>query len=728
MIAKNTTSIFTDETLVLAISLRVQDPEAMHRRLFVALALFTSACTFDNSNTVGDSGVGQADASTADASVDASVDAAVDAAVDGPLANLTPTITTIANQATHNALVGPISFSVADADDEVATLVVTATSSDQGVVLDGDIVIGGTGANRSVTLMPIFASTGSVTITLQVTDGNSVAISEFNVGLANSVPVAAADNFGAYGNTELDVAAGLGLLVNDSDADGDDLVVVVDTVTSVMGGAVSISADGSFLYLPPVGIVNASDSFEYQVYDGFENTIGTATVVIADSELVWYVDNSVLATGDGRSSLPFKSLTEAETASVAGDVIFVFEGNGTSSDMNAGIVLKDNQRLLGETAGLTLAGQQVIAVPATPRSPTLTNTAGDGITLASNSIVRGLTVEDTTGIGITGVDISVVEISEVQVLRTVGDGIDIKADPSASSTLAIANVVVEGNGNDFTTVPIGIDVRVSGNGGGRLVSTITNTQVNGTVTGVRVRARGNTGTGVLGGNSFVMSNLGVDRVDDDGVVLEVDATSINSFSITGATINGRNGVNNATPNRGLYLAYKAGTGSATSLSITNSTLTNVGGIGVDLSATGGSNAGTLTVLLRNNNISACAGRALSLSPDDDVSFVATIDNNTMTSNGSRTEFFFGTGTTHRIDLNLLNNEDDQGFSLTRDDVGVLNLGGDIGQGSSFDDDNGNIEDRGNTTNSGAPNLNFPTTGGVPLQINIVNPATIPEPA
>ncbi len=697
----------------------------MHRRLFVALALFTSACTFDNSNTVGDSGVEQADASTADASVEDPVDASF---VDASPTNLTPTITIVANQATHNDLVGPVSFSVDDADDDVVTLVVTATSSDQGVVPDGNIVIGGTGANRSVTLMPLFDSAGSAMITLQVTDGNSSAISEFKIDVTNNAPVAAADNFGAYGNTELSVDAVAGLLANDTDADGDELVVVVDTVSSVMGGAVSILANGSFLYLPPVGIVNASDSFEYQVYDGFENTIGTATVVIADSELVWYVDNSVLATGDGRSSLPFKSLTEAETASVAGDVIFIFKGNDTSSDMDVGIVLKDNQRLLGEAAGLVLAGQQVIPEPVAPSSPTLTNTAGDGITLAANSIVRGLTVEDTTGVGIAGVNISAVEITDVQVLRTVGDGIDIDAAPSASSTVAITNVVIEGNGTDFTTVPIGIDIDVNGSGGGRVVSTITNTQINGVVVGVRIKARGNTGTGVVGGNSFVVSNLGINRVNDDAVQLEVNGTSINSFSFTSATIDGQDGVNAATPNRGFDVSYRSGTGSATSLSIVDSRISNFREVGVDLRASGGGNAGTLTVLVRNNNILDCGTRALNLSPDDDVSFVATIDNNTMTGNGGRTRFAFGSGTSHQIDLNLVTNEDDQGFILTRHDVGILNLGGDIGLGGSFDDDNGNIEDQGNTTNNAAPNVSIQTAGGgPPLQINIVNPATIPEP-
>ena len=145
----------------------------MHRSLIVAIALFASACTFDDSNTAADPGLGQADASTIDARIQPSVDASL---FDASESNQTPTITTVANQVTHNTLVGPVSFTVDDADDEVSTLTVTATSSDQTVVADADIAVGGTGANRSVALMPTLNVAGSATITLQVTDGNSFAV------------------------------------------------------------------------------------------------------------------------------------------------------------------------------------------------------------------------------------------------------------------------------------------------------------------------------------------------------------------------------------------------------------------------------------------------------------------------------------------------------------------------------------------------------------------------
>ncbi len=79
-----------------------------------------------------------------------------------------------------------------------------------------------------------------------------------------------------------------------------------------------------------------------------------------------------------------------------------------------------------------------------------------------------------------------------------------------------------------------------------------------------------------------------------------------------------------------------------------------------------------------------------------------------------------------MDLNLLGNDDAQGFLLERDAVGVLNLAGTLGTGSSFDDDNGNVAGNGNTSGGLAPIVNVVTeTGG--QQINIVDASSVATP-
>ncbi|MEO1470814.1 MAG: cadherin-like domain-containing protein, partial [Pseudomonadota bacterium] len=75
----------------------------------------------------------------------------------------------------------------------------------------------------------------------------------------------------------LSVAAGLGVLANDSDVDGDALTAVLGT--DVTDGTLTLNADGSFDYTPDADF-NGSDSFTYTVSDGQGGTSTPATVTI----------------------------------------------------------------------------------------------------------------------------------------------------------------------------------------------------------------------------------------------------------------------------------------------------------------------------------------------------------------------------------------------------------------------------------------------------------------
>ena len=65
-----------------------------------------------------------------------------------------------------------------------------------------------------------------------------------------------------------------GLLVNDTDEDGDALSAISNTAPS--NGSVTLNADGSFTYIPNDGF-SGQDSFEYTITDGY-NAPSTATV------------------------------------------------------------------------------------------------------------------------------------------------------------------------------------------------------------------------------------------------------------------------------------------------------------------------------------------------------------------------------------------------------------------------------------------------------------------
>jgi len=104
----------------------------------------------------------------------------------------------------------------------------------------------------------------------------------------------------------------------------------------------------------------------------------------------WFVNNTSHSAGTYES--PFNTLHDAQNASSADQIIYVFAGDGTTNGMNAGIVLKDNQYFFGSgTAQLlpTTFGTQKIPAQ-TASMPSMTNSSGlVGIELANHNVVSG---------------------------------------------------------------------------------------------------------------------------------------------------------------------------------------------------------------------------------------------------------------------------------------------------------------------------------------------------
>src|SRR5438874_8765440 len=86
--------------------------------------------------------------------------------------NTAPTISSIAAQVTNeDTPSSTIGFTVGDAETPAANLTVSGSSSIQTLVPNANIVFGGTGANRTVTLTPAANQTGVATISVVVRDG-----------------------------------------------------------------------------------------------------------------------------------------------------------------------------------------------------------------------------------------------------------------------------------------------------------------------------------------------------------------------------------------------------------------------------------------------------------------------------------------------------------------------------------------------------------------------------
>ncbi len=138
-----------------------------------------------------------------------------------------PTISDIANQSTdEDTATGAIPFVVGDLETPAADLVVTATSSNPTLIPDANIVLGGSGANRTVTITPAANLSGSATITITVTDANGASSSDtfvLNVGGVNDPPTISDI---ANQSTDEDTATGaIPFVVGDLETPAGDLVV-----------------------------------------------------------------------------------------------------------------------------------------------------------------------------------------------------------------------------------------------------------------------------------------------------------------------------------------------------------------------------------------------------------------------------------------------------------------------------------------------------------------------
>src|SRR5207245_5941817 len=84
-------------------------------------------------------------------------------------------------------------FLIGDVETPASSLVVAASSSDQSLVPDGNILLGGSNTARTVTITPALHQIGSVNITLVVTDGDGMAASQtfqLHINAANHAPTA----------------------------------------------------------------------------------------------------------------------------------------------------------------------------------------------------------------------------------------------------------------------------------------------------------------------------------------------------------------------------------------------------------------------------------------------------------------------------------------------------------------------------------------------------------
>jgi hypothetical protein len=605
----------------------------------------------------------------------------------------------VPEQSLAGTAVGSLSTSDPDAGDTFAyTLVIGA-----GDANNAEYQITASTLERKTTAPP-FPATQSIRV--RSTDaGGSFVEKQFTVTISKiSPPVAVADTFNAIGNTGLYVgttrpASEAGkeitgsLLANDTDPDTPQASLVAEPVVNAAttrGGTITIESDGNFSYQPPVGVTGApADTFTYRVCDASPcnaATVSNATAVLSlpiDNQ-VWYVRNNAPAGGDGTSDGPFDTLAEAETASSAGDSVYVFDGDNTPTNLDTGYLMEANERLVGEHAGISLDPDgpgpltlQNLHPGSAGAYPTLTTTAAeDVVSLASGATLDGFTI-DPGGSG-----------------GGIGGGPGAGGPAAANVTIANANVVDTGTAG--TQAGLDLNGTTGTNNVSNLV--VSNGGSAGAV-GVRLNNAGTVNFAAAGRVSITTSaakaldatatNMGTGSVFDAITVTGSAAGAVSMVNTTGTTSLG--------DASGPDLSLQTTAGAAGAFVLNNAGNVTVPGAGTaNVSATGGPAI----------DVSATSGPSLSFDTVDSTSSAGNaitlsgLGSGTFDASGGTLAGFTGTafsvtGGSGAITYSgAINDGPGASAAITGRNAGVVTLSGTISDGP---DVNGGI---GVTANSG----------------------------
>src|SRR5262249_427465 len=262
----------------------------------------------------------------------------------------------------------------------------------------------------------------------------------------------------------------------------------------------------------------------YTLTDG-NSVTNTGTVTINFLNRVWYVNSAVAGPGDGRSNNPFNTLDKAATPSLAGDIVYVHTGSGTTT----GALLMDaNSTQQGGGGAGSLKGG-VLLIPAGV-APTLSGT----VTIANNTAIKN--------VNFSGASPAMTASGLATTVPSVVDGVTVTGGTNA---LSLTNVTATATGainvtNSTFTNTSGAEVLVSG---GNVPLSI----------GATISSKAGRAIDIQNRTAGAVTFSGA-ITDSGGSGIILDANGTSTFSFTGGiTLNGASSTFTATSNGGLTI-------------------------------------------------------------------------------------------------------------------------------------------------------------------------------
>ena len=174
--------------------------------------------------------------------------------------------------------VGVFGIDVTDVETASQYLLVTMTSSNQYLIPDTSIDLSGSFEHKIVTLNPIANRNGTLTLTVEMSDGVNTSQQTFDVRVipVNDPPTISQDDV----ETDEDTSVSGEATARDVETPTEYLEFSHDTTAAgPLHGDVTVNIDGTWEYVPDVNY-NGPDSFTIKVDDTSENDNSTNTVEV----------------------------------------------------------------------------------------------------------------------------------------------------------------------------------------------------------------------------------------------------------------------------------------------------------------------------------------------------------------------------------------------------------------------------------------------------------------
>ncbi|HEY0311187.1 MAG TPA: tandem-95 repeat protein [Allosphingosinicella sp.] len=508
-----------------------------------------------------------------------------------------------------------------------------------------------------------------------------------------TIIVTTGDTYALTGNTPITFGTAQGLLANDYHGDGANVntstglsvalvngtgiggaITVHDAANNALtAGSVTVGADGSFTFTPAAGYTGTA-AFSYAISDG-TGLVGSATVHLGVTGLVWYVDSSAAGGGNGTFANPFNTLASVTTVDHANDTV-VLHGTVTTA---AAFVMKAGEILYGDGSTFSVNSHQITNAGT---DSTINHSAG-AITLASGNTIDGVDLTGTaaaaTGLTDGGATVGNLTINHMAIG---GQGQILDIDQGGNLNVALKSATSTGFSGAATGGAIDLE-SVSGN-----LTIAGATSISGTQASGGIQVTGSLVSSLQGATSVDTSATGTAGVTLGGTAntsfasLAVTSAGGAALTTTGGTLAVTAGTIATTTGAAVNMSATAIAAGGVTFSTINAsgTVANAHGINLDNVDGGTFNGGAVTVAGTSGTVAAQNADGIHIANGSTANFTfasATLGDATHSIAGDAIDLSGANGAVTFTTVNI-NNVGGDGVVITGATNGVTIGGGTIG--------------------------------------------------